>query len=140
MKIFTRFSRAKIARQYADLEAEWYAKLKASGFDDIEPYNNAMNTRLISHWHTTMQKTKQGVAGGGAEMYRLLYEWLDRARYRSRGERFMLAAKGDGFDWHEIVARFGFDTSRVRLHVNRHIRNCLRSYDLRGVHVRAEEF
>lgn len=127
---FTRFAREKIAGQYADLEREWYQRLADTGFVDIEPFDNPMNTRLISHWHTTMQVCKRGVSTGAAEMYRLLYEWIDRARYRTRGDRWLLAAWCEGFDWVEMVQRFGFDTDRAKLRVSKHRRAMLRSLGL----------
>ncbi|HXJ76107.1 MAG TPA: hypothetical protein VNM37_24840 [Candidatus Dormibacteraeota bacterium] len=126
----TRFSRDKIATPHAALEAEWYARLRDSGFDDIEPYNNPMNTRLVQHWHSTMQATKKGVWTGGAEMFRLLYEWLDETRYRVRGDRFLLAARCEGFDWTELQQRFGVDVRKVRLKCLKQARHMLRARGL----------
>lgn len=129
-RIVTRFARDKIAAKYADLEREWYAKLAATGFVDIEPYDNPMNTRMVSHWHTTMQQCKRGVETGSAEFHRLLYEWLDETRYRVRGDRFLLAARAEGFDWNELADRFGFDTAGVRKRVLKQSRAMLKSYGL----------
>lgn len=128
----TRFAREKIARQHAALEREWYAKLEDTGFVDIEPYDNAMNTRLIGHWHTTMQQTKRGVLSGGAEMYRLLYEWLDRTRFANRMDRWLLAARCDGFDWNEMAERFAHvgSAGEAKIRCNRHIRAMLRGHGL----------
>jgi hypothetical protein len=126
----TRFARDKIKSTHAALEAEWYGKLRDSGFVDIEPYANPMNTRLVQHWHSTMQATKKGVYTGSAELFRLLYEWLDETRYRVRGDRFLLAARCEGFDWNEIQERYGVDTRNCRLKCLKQTRNMLKSHGL----------
>jgi hypothetical protein len=128
----TRFAREKIATKYAALEREWYRKLQESGFVDIEPYDNPMNTRLVGHWHSTMQQTKRGVLSGGAEMYRLLYEWIDKTRFANRTDRWILAARCEGFDWAEIAERFAHVTRAqdAKIRCNRHIRAMLREHGL----------
>lgn len=131
-KGFTRFAREKIAREHRELEREWYAKLKASGFDDIEPYDNAMNTRMIGHWHTTMQYVKRGVFSGNAEKFRLFFEWLDVTRYRhGRKERWLCAGYCEGFDWAELVDRFGVDVTDAKLRVQKQLRHCLKTYGIK---------
>lgn len=128
----TRFARDKIAAKYEALEREWYRRLEATGFVDIEPYGNAMNTRMVAHWHSTMQTAKRGVTSGGAEMYRLLYEWIDLTHFASRLDRWILAARCEGFDWQEIRERFtGVLSAReAKMRCNRHIRAMLREHGL----------
>ncbi len=127
----TRFGRNKIAAPYRALEAHWYGLLRESGFDDIEVYDNPMNTRLVQHWHSTMHAATRGVDTGGAEFFRLLYEWIDETRYHSRSERFLLAARCAGFDWVELGDRFGCVPPAVRLKLLAQCRAMLRSYSLR---------
>jgi hypothetical protein len=128
----SRFGRDKIASKYQALEAKWYAKLRASGFVDIEPYGNPMNTRLIDHWYSTMRALQRGVVTGQAELYRLLYEWIDETRYRGRIDRFALAARCEGFDYNELADRFGTDFHDTRRKILVQVRRCLRSYGLQN--------
>lgn len=131
MKAVTRFSRNQIAAEYRDLEREWYARLRASGFVDIEPYDNPMNTHLIGHWHQTMQAAKRGVYTGAAELFRLLHEWLDETRYPTRPDRWFLMARGEGYDWNELADRWAPWRPSAKRHVLRQITACLAAHGLR---------
>ena len=131
MRVRTRFSRDLIAHEYRDLEREWYARLKASGFDDIEPHDNPMNTRLIGHWYTSMQYCKRGVETGAAELFRLLDEWLDTTRYRTRADRWFLMARGEGYDWHELENRLPGWGRGSKARVLRQITECLAFHGLK---------
>jgi hypothetical protein len=102
-----RYGRRKIASQYAALEAEWYDRLKATGFNDIEVYGDPHNTYLREH-HVEMKKVQvRGTLGGNAEYMRLGEELLDLEVWRTRNERWMFAAwVKAGWDCKELATRW----------------------------------
>lgn len=102
-----RFGRRQIATKYQALEREWYGRLKATGFTDIEVYGDPHNTYLRGH-HVEMKKLQvRGALCGAAEYMRLGEELLDLAVWRTRNERWMFAAWcKEGWDCKELSARW----------------------------------
>lgn len=102
-----RFGRRKIATMYQALEAEWYGRLKAAGFEDIEVYGDPHNTYLRGH-HVEMRNVQvRGALYGSAEYMRLGEELLDLAVWRTRNERWMFAAwVKEGWDCKELARRW----------------------------------
>lgn len=79
--------------EFGKLEAEWYAKLAASGFVDIEPPPVTLKKRsyLDDHWLATASKHVRGCETGAAEIYRLVTSEMDSARFPSRSARVQAA-------------------------------------------------
>lgn len=130
-----RFGRRNIAPQYAALEAEWYDRLKATGFDDIEVYGDPHNTYLRGH-HLEMREVQvHGAQFGTAEYMRLGEELLDLAVWRTRNERWMFAAwVKQGWDCKELATRWpGMRMSASGLNANftRHMRAALPEFAAR---------
>lgn len=105
------------------LKNEWYAKLERTGFVDIEPWKNlTKNSYLKDHHIETYKRALRGIQTGKAELFRLAYQWLDVARWRTRTERWAFAAWVAGWDFREVAARFavgkhGAFAGRVRTQV-----------------------
>jgi hypothetical protein len=102
-----RFGRRKISTLHAALEAEWYGRLKATGFNDIETYGDPHNTYLSGH-HLEMRHIQmQGALTASAEYMRLGEELLDLEVWRTRNERWMFAAwVKEGWDCRELSTRW----------------------------------
>lgn len=102
-----RHGRKPIAEPSRALEREWYAKLKATGFDDIEVYDNNSNTYLRGHHLEARKRVVRGTETGTAERMRLAEEWLELEAWPTRTERWLWSAwsKG-GWDYLELAARW----------------------------------
>lgn len=113
-------------REFQKLQGEWYAKLKETGFRDIEPSERlGKNSFMADHWIETKKRVWRGVETGKAELFRLATQWIDKPIWRTRTERWAWAAWTTGWDFHEITARFpslgspGALAGRVRTQVGR---------------------
>lgn len=127
-----RFGRAmEPSEAFAKLQTEWYDKLEASGFEDIEPRPERLqiNSYLRDHWIETKKRVERGVETGKAELFRLAYRWMDIPVWRSRHERWGWAAWTSGWDFREITARFpslgshGAFAGRARTQINRFLKH-----------------
>lgn len=73
----------------AALEREWYQKLAAAGFKDIEPkpWTLKSNSYLTAHWLTSADSHASGIRTAGAERARLVYKAMHVATFPSMGIR-----------------------------------------------------
>jgi hypothetical protein len=74
--------------EFKRLQAEWYGKLKADGFVDIEledPADDSIYQDLLKLREVRRYRT---LGEASAELYTMAQRWLHRARWRSRRERF----------------------------------------------------
>jgi hypothetical protein len=100
------------------LERDWYEKLAATGFDDIEtmPWNDH-NTFLYHHSIVASRTFAAAERSGGTELGRLIFEYADARRWRYRWQRQLWAAIGLGWHATELV-RLGWFPHRAQRHAH----------------------
>lgn len=99
----------------------WYAKLKSTGFDDVESGFDLPDTLMKRGWINTARQAQSGEERGGAEWYRLCAGELSLARFETRGARFVWVQYCEGWNIPEIVQRglFAYLEKDVRRWVTR---------------------
>lgn len=102
-----RFGRRMDSPEFATLQSEWYDKLEAVGFQDIEPRPERLlvNSYLKGHYIEARKRAVRGVMTGKAELFRLAERWIDIHRWGRRIDRWAWACWMSGWDCHEIVVR-----------------------------------
>lgn len=98
--------------EFRALRAEWYAKLKADGFDDIEENRDEPAFDVDSafrdfDYRRAEQRAKD--LSGAAAYYTIAQQWMDRGRWRSRRERFYFNEWAFGRDIKDIHANHPVD-------------------------------
>lgn len=119
-----RYGRDKMSPELAALTRVWYAKLKETGFHDIEPHPDrlAVNSYLDGHHIEARKRAMRGATTGKSELFRLADRWVHDEQWRTRAERTAWVLWSRGYDLTEVyerVARLGKKATFLWRHAQR---------------------
>lgn len=103
------------------LQAQWYSRLRETGFVDIERPGEYADDKILDHWLDSAEAARRGARTGAAEWHRLAYEWTDLAVWESRSGRLVWVLLCDGWSQQEIIQR-GLFARCARHFVHRTVR------------------
>jgi hypothetical protein len=115
--------------EFRKLQKEWYKKLKASGFNDVEAHESERDHFMTEHHLMMSGRQQRGVVTGEAEFYRLAAQWLHIDRWPTRRDRIHFAAWAEGATFqstvtdHLVPSKRGYDSQRI--HHNRRLATML---------------
>jgi len=117
---------------FVALQAEWYGRLKESGFDDIEVHENEDNHFLS---RSANERWATGLIDGTAELFRLAEMWLHVGQWPTRRDRIFFAQWADGLSLRSIHAN-GTTIPEgalrtLNLHHSRHVESMIEYYRAR---------
>lgn len=90
----------RLSPGFAELEAEWYGKLEASGFRDVEPAGKPLFMR--EHHLETAKKVRDGWRTGAWVFYEVWQRWVLSRAWPSRSARLAAACMAEGVSAAEI--------------------------------------
>lgn len=100
-------------KELKKLQSEWYAKLKESGFHDIEQNDNndAKPDGNLKQWHSQVfyYRHKEGVLEDRQEYYRLAGQFLYDHDFHNEIHKVVWACHSDGLSVTEIARKLNRD-------------------------------
>lgn len=98
---------------YKALRDEWYAKLKQSGFDDIEDVNSPRE--MLKQWHSIWFHTTSDPLHFKCKhrYFRMAEQFLNNFRFRSHIEKKIWSLHVEGLSLREIGSEVGLNKDKV---------------------------
>ena len=103
------------SQSLSELQSEWYAKLAAEGFQDIE--DHTINGRPLKSWHSFKCMTKDTVELDGIKEYHhIAMQMLETHVFTSEDHKRIWEMHSNGISEREIAASLGcYKKSMVHL-------------------------